>query len=287
YSLGKSGKPREAEWTTLAAVVIEEDNRFYVACLATGTKCTTGERSKLQNVIIDCHAESLCKRAFKKFLCHHFLNGHSVDGLKFHLFISQLPCGVIERYRGAVDKDNEQIGIQRKPGKGEKCEKASCVDKIAKWNILGFQGRRLLAITKKPIKFDSIVIGNCTEKPEYNGKRFRACLTIDKYQIDPNQNKIIKSEITNMFPLNYCPSLHFNENFRESIFTRRESVNASNSAIVFWKENGSTNMVDVVVNGFKQGVTRKEVTKKLLRISKQTLTSDIDRLFDVKKDHDL
>ncbi|RWS30186.1 double-stranded RNA-specific editase 1-like protein [Leptotrombidium deliense] len=165
-SLGKTGKPTADEWTTLCSIVIEENNTFLVACLATGTKCVTGQWASFKGAVIDCHAECLCKRAFKRFLISHVQSGKSFDTAKFHLFISQLPCGVVDRYKGNIDKPC--VGVRRKPGKGERCLKPSCVDKLCKWNILGLQGRRLLAFTKKPIRFETIIIGNCGQENEFD-----------------------------------------------------------------------------------------------------------------------
>uniref|UniRef100_T1K6F6 tRNA-specific adenosine deaminase 1 n=1 Tax=Tetranychus urticae TaxID=32264 RepID=T1K6F6_TETUR len=52
-------------------------------------------------------------------------------------------------------------GIHRKPGRGEPCNEASCIDKILKWSYLGIQGKRLISLTRRPIRLKSIIIGNC------------------------------------------------------------------------------------------------------------------------------
>lgn len=109
FSLPKKGKPTSQQWTTLAGFVIEwknnnnnQANKLTIASIATGTKCVTGKSSEKLNVIIDCHAEVLAKRGFKRFLMAHHKNGNNYEQSAFdvHLFVSQLPCGTIERYKG-------------------------------------------------------------------------------------------------------------------------------------------------------------------------------------------
>lgn len=64
-----------------------------------------GKKAKLKNLIIDCHAESLCRRAFKHYLANKIRQGSSTEDLEsaeYHLIISQLPCGLINRYKGST-----------------------------------------------------------------------------------------------------------------------------------------------------------------------------------------
>lgn len=72
-NLGKSGKPNPInhEFTVLAGLVEYDKNGINepnVICLTTGTKCFPKNISNYTENIVDCHAESLLKRAFKRHL---------------------------------------------------------------------------------------------------------------------------------------------------------------------------------------------------------------------------
>ena len=85
--------------------MVEENRTLNLVSLATGTKCVTGEPSKVENVIVDCHAEVLARRGLKRYLMAK-LDADQQVGANFmlHLFISQLPCGTLDRYRGSREK---------------------------------------------------------------------------------------------------------------------------------------------------------------------------------------
>ena len=103
-------------------------------------------------------------------------------GIKFHLYISRAPCGDASMEALAIEKGDEEsretstcvesqvlrgrlgfkaLGMGRtKPGRhdAETTECMSCSDKIAMWNVIGFQGSLLDQFTG-PLFLDSIVIG--------------------------------------------------------------------------------------------------------------------------------
>ena len=60
-------------------------------------------------------------------------------------------------------RNYKEIGVNRKPGRGEICPSAGCIHKIAKWCHLGLQGRRLFGLIGHSIPIHRIVIGNCEE----------------------------------------------------------------------------------------------------------------------------
>ncbi|XP_014275023.1 tRNA-specific adenosine deaminase 1 [Halyomorpha halys] len=110
-SFGKNGKPiKGEEWTQLAGVVMEIDNKFTVVSLATGTKCIgVNSMCPKGTILNDSHAEVLARRAFLRFIYEEMKEvkngGHSEvfkwkspkfdlrKNLKFHLYTSQVPCG--------------------------------------------------------------------------------------------------------------------------------------------------------------------------------------------------
>lgn len=91
----------------MAGFVVEENDNLEIAAIATGTKCVTGKPSKRFNVITDCHAEVLAKRGFKRYLMARFDSpdfDRRQQSFDVHLFVTQLPCGTVERYQGPSRK---------------------------------------------------------------------------------------------------------------------------------------------------------------------------------------
>lgn len=113
--------------------------------------------------------------------------------------------------------------VKRKPGKGEICLEASCIDKIAKWNIFGLQGRRLIGFINKPIKLDSIIIGNCSEELEFDQDLLTSCLKLDQE----------KNDINSILKVYFCSSFKLNP------FIRLPHLKACPTAIVYWRESNS------------------------------------------------
>jgi hypothetical protein len=289
-----------SEWTTLAAIVHHcyLTNDLSVASLATGTKCVTGARFTTDSSIIsDCHAESLLKRAFKRYLlskiaaalttntlhpqvhgdqeretdeaaAHHVLD----DKDEYYMFVSQLPCGTVERYEGA--SPNQSLHqIHRKPGRGEPCLKASCTDKLAKWLIMGLQGRKLMRLLHNPIKLKGIVIGNCVRDPEFDQDLFatRICASF------PSDDPSIANMSSHLFHPVTDMSILFDDSFRKECLTRDPGKRASPSAIVCWMD-GRERKVEVIVAGRKQGLNCKTQSSNKLLIATDVINSDIDAL---------
>lgn len=224
-NLKAGGKPQSHEWTVLASIILEEQDQFSVVCLATGTKCVgTSSLSKEGFVVNDCHAEVLCKRAFTHYLISEIkifqtrpaisifksCSGSSKlqlkEGVHFHMYISQSPCGYGSEYaekegkRKAVEIsnakqrnskrvhlqeeirdedgvhhsgakfDDSHVHLSTKPGRGDPSRSYSCSDKICVWNHVGLQGC-LLSSLIDPVYLSSLVIGG-----EWDEVRMREAL---------------------------------------------------------------------------------------------------------------
>eukprot|EP00435_Cladocopium_sp_Y103_P044053 s2087_g12.t1 len=113
-------KPQGRAWTVLAGIVAETHGDLEVLALATGTRCigVAAMVAGCGQVVHDCHAEVLCRRAFHRFLLSEMLYV-SDDGLQkeqrrssilemvrkeellfslrsdvnLHFYVSALPCG--------------------------------------------------------------------------------------------------------------------------------------------------------------------------------------------------
>eukprot|EP00501_MAST-03F_sp_TOSAG23-6_P000410 GSMAST32.ASY1.ANO1.422.1 assembled CDS len=116
-TLPKTGKCGPREWSVLASILLEknvgtQNPLLEVIVLATGTKCVGSSGMHANGVAVhDSHAEVICRRRFIVFLEDELeklfsqknesdIFKHSIsndiklrDGIKFHMYISQAPCG--------------------------------------------------------------------------------------------------------------------------------------------------------------------------------------------------
>ena len=214
----------------LAAIVCEHKDvitsgrRRRVVALSTGTKCQPYNEEVKHRLIVDSHAESLLKRAFKRHLISLLDNNVQLDNiLSVDLFVSQLPCGSVQRWKGYLQSDDKNVMTDKKPGRGELCLRATCLKKIKKWIYMGLQGKRLIQFTKRPILIKNIVIGNCGPIGEFEPKLLFDLLTLDD-----------TCTAYHPFQFTTLPNIKFCDNFRKELFTRSESKQPCSTSIVSW-----------------------------------------------------
>ncbi|XP_065672933.1 tRNA-specific adenosine deaminase 1 isoform X4 [Hydra vulgaris] len=114
-NMGKKGKPEAGrEWTKMSSVVqTNADGELKVISIATGTKCIgKNMRTRTGYILNDSHAEVLARRLLLKYFYQQLelslLNSNKSiftcsgvetrsfelrDGVKFHLFSTDIPCG--------------------------------------------------------------------------------------------------------------------------------------------------------------------------------------------------
>ncbi|KAK4872921.1 hypothetical protein RN001_014950 [Aquatica leii] len=269
-----------------------------------------GKMSPKGDILNDSHAEVICRRAFLcyiyKELSYRNLDLFNFDlskcslseDVRFHFFTSHVPCGdaaiflkqnsnefgevvslkrcieddVVNVKRCKVDGDDiyrtgakclpqgqvqdlhgngveyHTLGVVRtKPGRGDPTLSVSCSDKLARWCHIGLQGALLTRILSNPIYLSSFtIVGDTPFNEESLRRALYGRLNIEKPPIE-----MVLGQAS--VPFKFC---------------KTESNIPSPTSIVWFKSK--TSSLEVSVDGFKQGVTKKDRGTKAarLRISK-------------------
>jgi len=201
--LPQNGKPSQNDSTVIAAVIEEFNGNYRVISLATGTKCIGANLDNSQGCMLsDSHAEVLARRGFIRYIYKSILGIISMDnlnfvsttcpiesyfcssynttrfrlknGILFHLYVSESPCGDASiyslanhksignmcdwKYTGAKPLDSsivtdregtndyQKLSIPRTKScrsnipLNDRTRSLSCSDKILKWIGVGIQG---------------------------------------------------------------------------------------------------------------------------------------------------
>ncbi|KAJ3584070.1 hypothetical protein NHX12_014566 [Muraenolepis orangiensis] len=160
-----------------------------VICVSTGTKCINGEYMSDRGLALnDCHAEIVARRSLVRYLVT--LGFRLKENIHFHLYISTSPCGdarIFSPHEAGVEDQGDRHPNRKARGQlrtkiesgegtipvrtsntiqtwdgvlqGERLLTMSCSDKIARWNVVGFQGS-LMSYFTEPLYFSSIILGS-------------------------------------------------------------------------------------------------------------------------------
>uniref|UniRef100_G3MTN3 tRNA-specific adenosine deaminase 1 n=1 Tax=Amblyomma maculatum TaxID=34609 RepID=G3MTN3_AMBMU len=145
-----------------------------------------------------------------------------------------------------------QLCVARsKPGRGAVSLSMSCSDKMAKWQSCGFEGALLSHFLKgkEPLHLSSVIVAGCP----YNESAMRRALH------------------DRLSPLEVAPAMEFHYSSQVFCHSRSQAVKNTTasavpcaSSVMWWL--GSDKATYVGVNGYKQGVTRKNIDKPVARL---------------------
>ena len=168
--------------------------------------------------------------------------------------MSKTPCGCISRWKGDCKESGSQeysdlkifksIGINRKPGRGDLCQKAGCIHKLAKWNLFGLQGRRLLSLIGKAISLNRIIVGNCEANQMEYTDEMTVRLVPDVKELQSISEQLKNPQIFNFdyqttIPIEYAKQFRFAEFIRET--SDQILKKPTGSCIVAWLQSKSFN----------------------------------------------
>ena len=164
-----------------AILMTRPGHQAKIVCIGSGTGFINQQNLVLKDgqAIFDCHAEVLARRGLQAFLFKQVESASKGDtasivckigenfslnkGVRFHLFVSKVPCG--DACMPMNTKDAGCLRYRRYNGEGnllkaEGCHlqyKICCSAKIALWNVVGLQGA-LLAQVLGPVYLSTIIV---------------------------------------------------------------------------------------------------------------------------------
>ncbi|XP_006860219.1 PREDICTED: tRNA-specific adenosine deaminase 1 [Chrysochloris asiatica] len=146
-----------------------------------------------------------------------------------------------------------QAGLLRvKPGRGDRTSSMSCSDKLARWNVLGCQGALLMHFLEQPIYLTAVVIGKCPYSQEVMQRALlERCKNVSALPkgFGVQELKIQQSEL--LFEQSrYAVQAHRADSAGPLVPCR---------AAISWSAV-SEQPLDVTVNGFPQGATKKRIS---------------------------
>ena len=168
----------------VAAILMTQDdpgNKAEVVSIGSGTGFIYQQNLVADGkAIFDCHAEVLARRGLEAYLFSQIesaLKGlpqsivrkvggkyHLNEGVRFHLFVSKVPCGdacvpLKAKNAGCLRyRKDDGEGDLLKPEGDPRHYKMCCSAKIALWNVVGVQGALLAQLLDRPVYLSTIIV---------------------------------------------------------------------------------------------------------------------------------
>lgn len=227
-----------------------------------------------------------------------------LPAIKYHFFTTHAPCGdatifpilrdnpdepppnkkvkIVDDYAftGAklIDASDESFdvlaqvegSVRIKPGRGCRTMSMSCSDKLAKWLILGIQGKLLSTFLKQPVYLDTIVM---SKNSGYNRESL--------------QRALYKRFSENTLPSSDVEKYHLRipdiiESTAEFPYPRDEEKSPCPKTIIWCATKEK--QLEISVDGRRQGVAKKNISKpsSRLKICRIEMFNQIISLLDQK-----
>lgn len=280
-------RPKNSDSSYTVLATLSDSVTGELIALATGTQASIKRYPK---DIEDCHAESLVKRAYKRYLIGKIkritrYNETETDlrttiklecEQKLTLFISQFPCGLIKRYQGIA------VEAKRKPGRGlvkdgttHYVNKDSCLNKLKGWLVSGLQGKHLFETFDFRCLIDQIIIAGCEPDESVDYTYYASTL-----------KQHLSCDVV----------IHVARDIRNEDFIFQQDKRQQPTSVVWWKPDESccdrpaqkkrkcefSSNLEYIVDGRKKGITKKQSTsgdtKFQLQTSSSSLRLDISEL---------
>lgn len=287
-------KVENPSYTVIAT--LNDVHTTQLVALATGTQAGL---KQYDNDIEDCHAESLLKRAYKRYQIDMILKAlsrqnddqstdkdrltsvcNTLNRQRLLLFISQFPCGLIKRFEGQEPVDGTTgLSGPRKPGRGQLKDgkvyyvhRQHCMMKLTRWlSESTLQGKTLKDLLGIKSRLDKVVIGDCEPDPMTDYSSYLGHL---RQTLSAAAGRSIECELVHMRHDDFV----FDTSYKQPLPVATVCWAVANSR----EHESPQHHVEYVVDGRKLGITKRqcldESHKFKLQTSNSRLRSDLDRI---------